>query len=382
MDGGADRWWSVTILTPRLATLLATCCLVAVVQTPAVAEPGRFDPVRPVVPGLSAGDLVGMSRADVEERLDVLDAAHTQSIRVDFSWASVQPTSIASWNWGNIDDIVRAAQRRGLAVLPVIGYTPWWAREGDCKGERCAPRDVDEFAVFAAAAAERYASVVDTWEIWNEPNTGAWRDVAAVPGYANLLRATYAAIRREQPDAAVLVGGLAPTETIPQVGVAPEDFLAELYHFRAASSFDGVAVHPYSFPALPGEPEEWSGWSQMLRLREVMVAAGDADKGVWITEMGAPTGGIGVAATLAERRYALAPQYVDEALQARTVQATFAAARILPWVRAVYWYGLVDLPAEGASNEGYFGLLHADGTPKPAYGAWLREVSAPMDPHL
>jgi hypothetical protein len=247
--------------------------------------------------------------------------------------------------------------------------------------ERCAPRDVAAFAAFTDAAAQRYRDFINTWEIWNEPNTGAWSSVAAVASYADLLKATSAAIRQQQPGAVVLVGGTAPTETVDGEGVSPEDFLTQLYRSGAASSFDGVAVHPYSFPALPGEPENWSGWSQMLRTREVMASAGDAGKGVYITEMGAPTGGPGTTATSSERGYESAPDHVDEALQAHTVQATFAAIRSLPWVRALYWYGLVDLPAQGDSNEGHFGLLRPDGSRKPAYDAWVREVRSLPEPH-
>jgi hypothetical protein len=340
-----------------------------------MADTGSSVRRQPVTAGLAAGDLVGMNRNDVEARLDLLQRARAQSIRVDFSWASVQPTSPTTWNWGNLDAIVHGAHRRGMTVLPVIGYTPAWARMAGCWGHECPPRDVEAFAGFASAAVQRYRNLIDTWEIWNEPNTGAWRRIADVSAYARLLQASSAVIRRQQPDAVVLVGGMAPTETVYGEGVSPEDFLATLYDSGLAASFDGVAVHPYSFPALPGEAESWSGWSQMLRVREVMVAAGDAGKGVYITEMGAPTGGNGVMATSSSRRYSSSPAYVDETLQAHTVQAVFSAARPLPWIRAIYWYGLVDLPSRAGSNEGYFGLLRVDGSRKPAYEVWLRAVA-------
>ena len=153
--------------------------------------------------------------------------------------------------------------------------------------------------------------------------------------------------------------------------------MTALYAAGAKSAFSGVAIHPYAFPALPGdESQTWTGWNQMLRMRAIMVHNGDEAKQVWITEMGAPTGGVSVESTLTDRHYADSPDHVDEELQATTVTTTFTIADRSSWIHAVYWYGLVDIPAHGPGNEAFFGLLRADGTPKAAYAAFQAAIES------
>lgn len=344
-------------------------------QAAPVVVAARPRAVRTLTAGLCAGDLVGMSRADVTARMSLLAAAGARAIRVDLNWARVQPTP-TTWDWRNVDDIVDVARSRGIAVLPVVGYTPAWARVAGGTDERAAPRDVAEFARFLGAAVARYKDRIHSWEIWNEPNTGGWRTLASVADYTRLLVASADAVRRQHLTARILVGGCAPTETVDGERVAPEDFLRGIYAHGGRDAFTHVAMHPYSFPALPGEGEAWSGWSQMLRMREITVAHGDAAKGFYVTEFGAPTGGTGATATQRNRQYALAPDHVDEAMQVTCVQAAFEQVRKTPWIHALFWYGLLDLHDRGGTSEEFFGLVRHDGSRKPAYDAWVREAVA------
>lgn len=318
---------------------------------------------------MSAGELVGLSDAALRRRLDEIQSADVRWVRFDVSWNRVEPRPGVR-DWSAVDRVVDAARARGLQVLATIGYTPPWARVRGCPaGPSCAPRDVGELAGFAAAVVARYAPRgLRTWEVWNEPNSARfWWPQPDVPAYASALISTARAIRAVQPGATVLVGGLAPS-TDP--GSAPARFVASLVRAGAGRAFDAVAVHPYSYPALPGEPEPWSGWTQMDAVHRVLVGLGRAGAPVWATEFGAPTRGPGPQASFGSRRYGQHPDHVDLDLQARTVTAALAQQDRSPWLGPLFWYTVADLsPAPSVADS--FGLLTADGRPKPAFRRWV-----------
>src|SRR6202043_251802 len=105
------------------------------------------------------------------------------------------------------------ARSRNLTLLPILAYTPPWARPPGCATPKWAPADPNAFATFAAAAASRYAPMgIHTWEIWNEPNiVGFWQPTPNVTQYVNLLKATSKAIKAVDPQSFIVSGGLAPT---------------------------------------------------------------------------------------------------------------------------------------------------------------------------
>ena len=211
--------------------------------------------------------------------------------------------------------------------------------------------------------------------MWNEQNT-SWLPTPNVTAYGHLLALTSSAVHLVSPSAQVIVGGLAPAGTNVGGSYSPQDFVSDLYGLGLRSSFDGVAVHPYSFPALPGEGQSWSGWSEMVDVHNVMTAEGDGGKGVWATEFGAPTAGPGPMATFSNRLFTSHPDHVDPALQARTVDDGIAAARGLPWLRMLLWYSVEDLGTGSGANWTSFGLLNPDGSPKPAYARWHAAVQS------
>lgn len=338
--------------------------------------------------GFSLGELVEGSAAERTELLDAAKVAGANTIRIDISWATVQPSGPRRWTWGPVDDAVRSVHDAGLRLLPVIGYTPEWARDPGCARTSCPPADPQAFARFAAAAAARYAPAdVVAWEVWNEPNAAFWTPSPDPVRYAKLLQVTAAAVRAAAPGTPVLLGGLAPTTSGPSGHLSPADFLRVVYQQGAQGSFDGVGVHPYCFPALPGENEPWAGWQQMLDVRALLEAQGDAGKGVWITEFGAPTSGAGALATLSDRNYDRKADHVSPDLQAATVTAAFQQLTGMPWVRSLLWYSVVDLPpqpddataapSQAPANASGYGLVRGDGSPKPAFDAW-RDGAAPF----
>jgi hypothetical protein len=236
----------------------------------------------------------------------------------------------------------------------------------------CAPAAPAAFAKFAAEAAARYRSRgLHHWEIWNEPNSAIfWKPHPDPVAYAALLRATYPAIKAADPQSVVISGGLASVGTVVDVvgptTINPVDFLFTAYESGIAGAFDALGVHPYTFPALPGDARGYGWWvlgHGTPSIRSLMAAHGDAEKQLWATEFGAPTV-VGLTGG------------VSDAVQARSVQKAFARWTRLPWAGPLIWYSYRDRGIDVSDREDFFGLVRADGTRKPAYFAYQRAAAA------
>jgi hypothetical protein len=310
--------------------------------------------------GFSTGNLILDDDGPTLARdLATMSSAGGRWLRLNFSRANMQPTP-TSFNWAPTDRVVAAASALGFKIIAVVSYTPVWDRPSGTDWQ-WGPTNPGHFAAFAAAAAARYAPRgVRVWEIWNEPNTSQfWSPQPSPAAYARLLQATSSAIRATAPGVTILSGGLAAVATTTDgADISPTAFLSSVYQAGAASAFDGVAAHPYSYPYLPTDAAggPWNGFSQLLQLRQIMVANGDSSKSIWLTEYGAPTG--------------TSPQAVSQIRQATMVEAAFQQARKWPWVAVLLWYAPRDNGIDATSADDNFGLVSYDFVPKPSLAAF------------
>lgn len=331
--------------------------------------------------GIAAGSsLLALSPTDLNKRLDGIAATGAEWIRVDFSWPSIQPSNPRDYQWDLYDRIVSAATARKLKILAILDYTPQWARPSDCFWAiQCRPADPNQFATFAAATAARYSSQgVRTWEIWNEQNIGFWQPRADPAQYTALLKATSAAIRQQDPQSYILTGGFGLAYT-GGTTYSPLDFLRGIYANGGKDSFDGVAMHPYTFPYQPTSslPNPWKEmYTANPSLHSIMADNGDAAKKIWITEFGAPTGGPGPVATLANPQYNLNPYVVDESLQQAILADAIQQYATADWAGPFFYYSYIDSGTSPTTNENFFGLVRYDGSFKPAYTTFKAAAQA------
>src|SRR5207249_10169450 len=174
-----------------------------------------------------------------------------------------------------------------------------------------APHNPQDFADFAYAAAKHYADKIHAWEIWNEPDVDltfkcssggcpecGTCDKPAI--YAQMLALSYAAIKRADPEATVLIGGLSVHDYNNQG-------MAFLNRVVAASggklNFDVLSIHPY-MPDRPPESTDPRTVVQNFPYRlqfasKWLQAHGAGNKEIWITEDGYSTctscGSLGVS---------------------------------------------------------------------------------------
>ncbi len=324
--------------------------------------------------GLSMGATLSyMEEREVAMVLDDIASLHIGWIRCDLSWNTIQNEREDIYNWTSFDRIVTLAYERGIEVLPIITYTPVWAREDTCKyTSKCPPKDIDQFAVFVEKAVERYEPMgVDTWEIWNEPNIAKfWAGGVNAYKYTQLLKRTYRTIHTIDPDAVVVSGGLAPSDT-NDTSVSPREYLERMYENGAQGFFDVLGFHPYSFPLSPEEAGTSNAWTQMDKsmwsLRGIMEKNGDGGKKVWVTEFGAPTGGPGKEADGNSTFSWSQPTHVSEEFQADMFVEAYEYKEENEWMGPLFWYSYRDLGADTDTIENHFGILEYDGTPKEVY---------------
>jgi hypothetical protein len=356
----------------------------AVTDLPVPATLPTPTPIAAATPlkiGIAFGNrLPGMSATNLGKALDDVTAVGGRWVRLDLDWNDVEPVDGAALRWTDFDRVVLAAKQRSLSLLPILTYTPAWARPAGCGSPMCAPADPARFAAFVRAAVRRYSLLgIHTWEIWNEPNlTIFWRPAPDPARYVTLLRQAASAIRAADPAATIVSGGLAPTDAAG--GVPQLDFVAAFCRLGGNRLVDAIGYHPYSYPVTASDPAEWNAWSKIERttpsFRSILAANGTPAMKVWATEFGAPTAGPGVEATNADKALSRSPDHVDAAYQATIAADAVRTAAASGTVAALFWYTDRDLGTSTATVENFFGLRDVTGGPKPAFTALRDAVAA------
>jgi hypothetical protein len=291
--------------------------------------------------------------------LDKLKAAGIKTVRIDVSWAMLQPTNATTydpWGVGFVDNVIAMANARSITPLITLWLTPNWANGS--KGDHVLPTNTADYARVAKWAAQRYAGKVAGFEVWNEQNSPDFMVGADPVAYTNLLRAAYPAFHAGDPNATVVFGGVQYND---------DAWIARAYSAGAKGYFDVMATHPYMGVANlpPGTADDGTQWTltHAAAVRNLMVAKGDGAKSLWFTEFGwsthtnpagTPNWGLGVS----------------EATQSKYLTDTINLVRnTMPWVGKVYWYTERDSAAEGSVQNSNYGLLRRDHTAKPILAA-------------
>jgi hypothetical protein len=317
--------------------------------------------------GIAMGSIHGMSTYQLNEEFRGISNLGFSWVRFDFTWAAIQPTGPTSYDWSQYDNAVSIASYYHLKILGILDYAPSWAASPDCvEKTHCAPRSALQFATYAAAAATHYKAVA-TWEIWNEENDGKYWSPQPNPAvYESVLKLSYSFIKAQEPQDTVLMGGMAGGgETVKPSSytqINAVSYLQQLYADGSEGYFDGIAYHPYSYPQDPSSATAGNAWLEMNAtnpsLRSVMVANGDSNKQIWITEYGAPTNG-------PSSKFFVSPS--DQTIE---LQQALSYLENQSWAGPFFWYTYRDNGTNTSSNENFFGLISYNSDPKPAYYEW------------
>ena len=229
-----------------------------------------------------AGDPFLSSDAALRDTwMDKTREARTNLVLLGVSWSGVAPATRPAgfdpadpadpaYDWGELDNAVRAAVSRGMQPVLPIDYAPAWAEgpgrpsfeEAPSGSWMPSPR---ELARFSRAIATRYSGrfvdpahpgagslpLVRYFQVWQEQNlmehlNPQWRRGRLVgpAHYRKMLNAAYAAIHGANRRARVLVGGLSPYGDPKHSGgrVPP------VWFWRALLCLRGAALRPAKCP--------------------------------------------------------------------------------------------------------------------------------------
>jgi polysaccharide biosynthesis protein PslG len=208
-----------------------------------------------------------------------------------FPWAYYAAAD-GTFAWEHPDLVIRHAHAQGIKVVARLGLTPDWARPRDTPLTYLDASSYDDLARYATAFAARYADQISAIIVGNEPNLSyewGYRQTEAID-YVRLLQTVYPAVKAANPEILVLAGALAPTlePAGSPWGHNDLDYLAAMYAGGAAAFFDGLAVHAYGLtfpPEAPPGPDVLN-FRRIELVREVMVAYGDAETQIYVTETG------------------------------------------------------------------------------------------------
>jgi hypothetical protein len=332
--------------------------------------------------GLSVPTFPTLSQSEQIAWLKDFQSLGITWIRFDIYWSNVQPTNASSYNWSMYDTAITNADAYGMHIDAIVDYSTPWASESTCStSEFCQPANAQTYATYAAAIAQRYGSKIASEEIWNEPNiVNFWLPAPNAAFYTSMLKDSYTAIKAVDPSMLVISSGLSPAGD-DGTNIAPITFVQDMYNNGAHGAFDALGDHPYSYPALPNYDISWNAWSQMNQtspsIRSIMTANGDVSKPIWITEVGAPTGGPGTQATCTSgTNFNGGAYYDDQCLQAENITQVVQNEQSLSWVGPAFIYSYQDLGTDESTVENFFGILTSNGTQKQSYSALQQAIAA------
>ena len=308
--------------------------------------------------------LLGVEPAAQQAALQAIAGIGFGWVRQEFDWETL-PANGSGAGWPAAAALLQNTHAQGLRVIAVLsGAQP--------------PADAQQYALVAAAFADRFNRQVDAYEIWDEPNVPAgWGAQPAAAGYLRLLQAAYPALHAAQPGATVVLGSLSPSIDTGPDNISDLLFLRQLYAVGAAPFFDVASGKPYGFAADAHELRVEAGafnFSRFILLREEMERAGDGRKQLWAGNFGWYVQPVGGAASDGWGA-------VSAARQATNTAAAFARAR-----REWPWAGVMALetwqPAGPTASDPRWGfaLRAADGTDSASVAALRQTFSTVAAP--
>jgi hypothetical protein len=319
--------------------------------------------------GVVADDVFAAQPAERRRILAKQRAAGVGLLRQTFDWSLVE-TSPGHFDFGPYDAYMMDLARAGMAVLPIIFNPPAFRSSRPATGARRGtypPSKPSAMAHYAAALVARYGPrgsfwdanrslprrPIHSWQVWNEPSFPTyWPAGSDAREYAELLTATAAAIRAEDPDAEVVAAGLSNGKT----AVPIRDFVTAMHAAGADRAYDVLAIHPYA-------PDPDGVLAQIRDTRALLEDLGK-DAPIWVTEIGWATGGPKSPFTVSPRQQAA---FVDRLI------AEAGERREELGLRGVVYYKWQDSKRYPGGFDFFglhTGLRELDGREKPALRAF------------
>ncbi|HKP21424.1 MAG TPA: hypothetical protein VJT68_07895 [Thermoleophilaceae bacterium] len=312
-----------------------------------------------------------------DEAWDRMASSGVETVRTVFDWSEAQPRGRGSdFDFGRTDGVVRRAALRNLDVLPVVMYSPKWARAYRNRFTS-PPKDRNDYVTYVAALVERYGPdgtfwtdhpelpkhPLREWQIWNEPHLPAYWDAPEKGkyGYAKnyplLLRASYNIVKTLDPGAKVVLAGITQ-KAWEEIEVLYQRGIKRYFDVAALQIFPQTVRRSVKATAL---------------YRQALNRRGDRRKPIYITEITWPASK-GKTEPIKHQSQETSRGMAKNLGQ---MYAKMVGRRRALGVGKVFWYTWSSPYGRGGSNFHYTGLLRYDDnvfTPQPALTAYQRSA--------
>jgi hypothetical protein len=313
--------------------------------------------------------------------LSTMAASGWTGARGDAFWYRVEPTVADVTKpdkWKYFDELKAKYDAGGVRWQPILEGSPNWARDEANPGHSLqlpSENHYPDFARFAAEFAARYgpggaqagAFPVQDIEIYNEenaPGAGAHSDPAV---YARLYQQARAAIHAVQPSIRVVVGAILYDSDAP----TDADYIKSIFATLGGTGADAIGLHPYSQTAV-------GVVRNIRRMKDGLVAAGQADLPIYVNELGYPAALDGTP----PMQHAIQGATTDEARAGTVTLLTDALLASDCNVRDIAYFDLVNQennvgqPYDYLSSETWKGLERRNGAALTLTGQAYRDAGA------
>lgn len=298
--------------------------------------------------------ILGFNTHKVQERNQpLLRDLGARSLRVDLFW---NPISNDQGKVHTAHPVFQAlAEAPGVydPLLVILGYGH---RAFLDSGRPVTAESRGAFVDYAVSSVGRLHGRTTFYEIWNEWNVVGMGHTPSEEGagqagdYVRLLEEAYGVLKKQFPEITVLGGATG--------GIGNEDgYMPKAIQAGMLQWLDGLSIHPYFYGA-DGEKRlpEIAIATRLGQLHDWLRADSlHRDVPLYVTELGWPTYG--------------EPHGVSYKEQACFMVRSILLFACDPQVKGVWLYEFRDGGTNPKDREHHFGVIKADGTPKPAFYA-------------
>jgi hypothetical protein len=358
-----DAAWDNGRLVRLVTRLLVASCLLLVSATPASAD--RWYKPQPM-----------LGVIDASRQLQAAHGVGATWDRVVFLWQEIQPYNATDWYLDRYLDrtgLRTVLDKSDLPLVAVVQGTPGWAAGNWHDGAAAIPTGLDypvddphnAFGLFMQRLVQTYKGRISGWIIWNEPDFQPGQAVDSLTWGGNtadffsLVRAGYRAVKKVDRNAAVVF----PATTYFADAASGRNLFLDRV-LQEARRDPEAAKNGYYFDAVG--VNLYCSLDAIYRVRglygDILARYGLGSKPIWLTETNCPI--------YNDAKAPVQPHaHISTTEQAGFVIQALALARAAGYER-VGWYSMLDAaPSSGVADR--WGLLRADGSPRPAYRALL-----------
>jgi hypothetical protein len=193
------------------------------------------------------------------------------------TWWDMQRIDKTKYEFRLADKTVSLAESHQVEPFMTLGMTATWAasRPNDSAkfrpGSVSEPRNMQDWRDFVQTLATRYKGRIHYWEVWNEPNDGAFY-TGTIPNLVQISKVAYETLKQVDPSNMV-------SSPPPTYGLKGVPWLNDYLRAGGGKYADIIGYHMYV-----DKPEDIVPLAE--KIHEVMNENGVGDKPLWNTETG------------------------------------------------------------------------------------------------